>query len=334
MARVLVTGGHGFIGARVVGGLVARGHHVRCLVRPTSNTRRLEDLPWERREGDVRDPASLAAALADCALCIHLASISSWDAIAAAGDELEQTVVGGTRNVLLAAVAAGVQRVVHVSSAAAVNGSTRPRLFDESSPFELEGTPLRYAVAKHRAEMVARQVVVGTGTELVTVNPVETYGPGDDALVTAGTLRDFLRTPVALGSDGGTGIAHVDDVAAGILLALEGGRPGERYILGGDNVTVEGLIRLTLAVAGVGRKPVVVVPTPILTGVMRTLVRLRLPTPVYPVVLDYATRYWFMDDRKARRELGYRSRSAREVLEPTIQWLYEAGHVPRRIVAG
>ena len=326
--RILVTGGYGFIGAHVVRQLLAREHTVRVLVHsPRSDTRRLDGLPVEWAVGDVRDSAALSAAMADCEACIHLASPSAWADIRTG--PVESVVVDGTRTVLRAAHASGTRRVVFVSSSTAVNASTRPVVFDETAAFELEGSGLRYAVAKHHAERAARDVAAGTGLEVVVVNPGETYGPDDTGMVTAGNLRDMLRDWPALGCHGGTAVAYVEDVAAGVVLALEKGRPGERYILGGENLTVEQLIRMTLDIAGQHRKPVVILPNALVLGLVRVLTRFGLPSPVEPGVVEYATRYWFVDDRKARTELGYTPRPARQAIEPTVAWLYRAGLVRR-----
>lgn len=324
--RVFVTGGHGFIGARVTRALAARGHPIRCLVRPTSNTSRIDDLDWERVVGDVREPASMLAGMRGCEACIHLASVSSWDSIRS--EALWPIVVEGTRHLLQTARQAGIQRVVYVSSLAAVDGSATPRLCDESSPFTLRGRGLLYAEAKVEAEAVALEAARQGSPEVVIVNPGETYGPHDEALITAGNLQTILRDWPAVGCRGGTSVAHVDDVAEGIVRALERGESGERYILGGENLSVRALIELTLDIAG-QRKPVVIVPNGPLKVLVRTLARLRLPTPVMPDVLDYATLYWFADNTKARTVLGASFRPARQVLEPTIAWLYEAGLVPR-----
>jgi dihydroflavonol-4-reductase len=324
--RVLVTGGYGFIGAHVVRQMLERGHTVRVLVHtPRSDTRRLDSLCVERTSGDIRDASVLGAAMADCEACIHLASPSAWTDIRTG--PLEQVVVAGTRTVLQTAHAAGLRRVVFVSSATAVNASTRPVLFDETSSFELEGSGLRYALAKHHAERAAWEVAAETGLEVVVVNPGETYGPDDTRMVTAGNLRDMLRDWPALGCHGGTAVAHVEDVAAGIVLATEKGQTGERYILGGENLSVEQLIRMTLDIAGQRRKPVVILPNALVLGLERVLTRFGLPSPVEPGVVEYATRYWFVDDRKARTELGYAPRPARQALEPTIAWLYQTGLV-------
>ncbi len=322
--KVFVTGGHGFIGSRVVRRLVGIGHEVRCLVRASSKTHRIDDVTWERAVGDVRDRTAVAAGMQGCDACIHLASVSSWEAMKTGA--VEATIAEGTRHVLDAAKEKGARRVVFVSSAAAINGSRSPQIFDEKSAFSLKGKGLVYAEAKHRAEDDAREAASRAGVELVIVNPAEVYGPEDDAFVTAGNLRDILKDWPALACHGGTSVAHVDDVAGGIVGALERGRAGERYILGGDNLSVAELVRMTLSIAG-QKKPVLTLPNRLIKGAIRAMAKVGLPTPVIPEVLDYATLYWFMDSSKARRELGYTSRSAEKTLAAAIVWLAEAGHV-------
>ncbi len=327
MSKIFVTGGNGFIGSRVVKGLVKRGYEVRCLLRKTSDTSRISGVPFERQIGDIRDADSIAAGMAGTDGCIHLASVSSWAEIRSAA--LEPTVLDGTRNVLEAAQSAGKLRTVFVSSAAAINASSRPRVFDESAPFELERTPLRYAIAKHRAEQLVLEWVKDKALPAVIVNPGEVYGPDDTGFITAGNIRDILNDWPALACKGGVAITHVDDVADGIIRAYEKGRSGERYILAGENVTVEQLVRLTLELGG-QKKPVLRLPNRPLLWTIQKLAELGVPTPVSPDVLDYATRYFFMDSSKAERELGYSSRSARESLAPVVKWLEEAGHVKKK----
>ncbi|HEX6272722.1 MAG TPA: NAD-dependent epimerase/dehydratase family protein [Polyangiaceae bacterium] len=321
--RVLLTGGHGFIGSRVTRLLLERGDTVRCLLREGSVTRRIDDLAFERAPGDVRDAATLAGAMDGVEACVHLASPSGWQEIRS--NALEATIVDGTRNLLAAARQHGVRRFLYVSSVAAINAAFRPTTFDENSPFELEGSTLRYAIAKHHAERLCREAC-GSGLDTVIVNPGEVYGPDDDALVTAGNLKDALTSWPALACHGGNPVCHVDDVADGIVKALDRGRTGERYILGGDNVHVKDTVRLTLELAG-KQTPVLVMPNGLLKAFLRVLQALRLPTPVEPEVIQYATRYWFVDSSKAARELGYSPRGARETLAPTVAWLYRAGHV-------
>ncbi len=321
--KVFVTGGNGFIGSRVVRNLCEKGHDVRCLLRETSDTSRIDDLEFERFLGDVRDRDSVIEGMQGMEGCIHLASVSAWEDMKS--DALEATIIDGTRHILDCAVEAGHVRTVYVSSTIAVNASDEPRIFDETSPFELAGSGLRYAEAKHQAEKLVAEYVEG-GLEVVIVNPAEVYGPEDHGFVTAGNIRDILKDWPALACRGGTAITHVEDVAAGMVAALERGRAGERYILGGDNVSVEELVRLTLEIDG-QKKPVLRLPNAPMKWTIQTMARMGLPTPVVPDVLDYATRFFFVDCTKAREELGYTPRPARECLEPVVRWLRDAGHV-------
>jgi dihydroflavonol-4-reductase len=321
--RILVTGGHGFIGSRVVERLLGEGHTIRCLVRPTSDCARIAHLQWERAEGDVRDPESLRAAIQDQEAVIHLASPSSWNDIASPA--MRETVVGGTRNLLDLARQAKVRRVVSCSSTIAIGGSPFPRIHDEHSRFELDDRDLVYAHCKHEAEQLcfdAARMKLG----VVVVNPAEVYGPHDTGMVTAGNLVDFARQHPVLVSNGGTSIVHVDDVANGIVRALERGRAGERYILGGDNLTIRQLSRLTLRILG-KRRRIITVPTPVLRGLTWAALRVGATLPFNPNVVPYATRFWFVSNAKARRELGITFRSAEETLRPTLEWLEDVGRL-------
>ena len=321
--KVFVTGGNGFVGSHVVRLLLAGGYEVRTLLRETSNTARIDGLDNESHLGDILDIESLRLGLKGCDAIVHLASVSSWPDLRSSS--LERVVVEGSRNLFEASQSAGNLRCVFVSSASAINASKDPIIFDESSPFELEGTPLRYAIAKNRAEQVASGYVE-RGVPIVTVNPVEIYGPNDIDLITACNIRDIMKSYPALTCTGGAGIAHVDDVADGIVKALDKGKSGERYILGGDNLTIEEVVRLTLKIAGM-KKPVIKIPNTMLRWTINAIAKVGLPTPVIPEVLDYATRYIFMDSSKAMRELGYHSRGAEQVLAPVVDWLRESGHV-------
>jgi dihydroflavonol-4-reductase len=317
--RVLVTGGNGFIGSHVVKLLVESGYEVVCLLRSASVTDRIDGLSVERVTGDVRDLASFQTAMSDCDCTIHLAAPGSWEDDRSSADVIES----GTRNVLEAAAALENHRVVFVSSTAAINASDSPELFDERTAFALDDPALHYAHAKHRAELLAGNAFA-RGVPVVVVNPAEVYGPGDTALVTAGNLIDFATSTPVLVCRGGTGVVHVADVAAGIIAALERGRPGERYILGGENVTIRRLAELCLELLG-KRAAIVTVPNRVVRVVSRIGIRLHLPLPYNPHVVPYATRYWFVDSSKAQRELGVDFRDARATIESTLGWLRDAG---------
>jgi dihydroflavonol-4-reductase len=321
--RVLVTGGSGFIGSVVVKTLLAEKHDVRCLLRGTSNTDRLAGLAYERAEGDVRDAEAVKRALEGCDAAIHLASLSNWNDIDS--PLMTEVVEGGTRNLLAAAkVQKNRPRVVFVSSTLAVNGSSSPSTFDESAAFTLTDK-LSYSLCKRAAEALCLEAH-REGVPVVIVNPGEVYGPHDTALITACNLIDFAKSKPVLVCSGGTSVVFVDDVALAIVRALEKGRSGERYILGGDNLSVRQLAELCLELLG-QKKSIVQVPNALLRGITRVATTLKVPLPYNPHVVPYATKYWFMDSSKARRELGVEFRSARDTLAPTLAWLKESGRI-------
>ena len=324
--RVFVTGANGFIGSHVVGDLVAAGHRVVCLLRPTSRTARIDALRFERAPGDVRDADSIRSGMRGCAATIHLAAPGSWDK-----DEesmLRDVIEGGTRNVLLAARELPGHRVVLVSSTAAINASDTPEVFDEESAFTVSDAALGYAHAKHRAELLAAEAHA-SGVAVVIVNPGEVYGPNDTALGTASNLIDLATSWPVLVCHGGTNVVHVADVSAGIVSALRHGRPGERYILGGENLTIRQLAALVLELVG-RRATIVMVPNRLARLVARLAIRLHIPVGFNPHVVPYATRYWFVNNAKARRELGVTFRDARKTIGSTLSWLMQAGHVKSR----
>jgi dihydroflavonol-4-reductase len=322
--RVFVTGGNGFIGSVVVRQLADDGHRIACLLRSTSSVDRLAGIDYERVDGDVRDLESLRAGMAGADAVIHLASLSSWDLIDS--PEMKDVVLGGTANVLEAAAGLGNPRVVFVSSVTAVGATPDPQPLDETAPYNLGAERgLTYAQYKHQAEELCL-AAAARGQHVVIVNPAEVYGPRDTALVTAGNLVDFATSNPVLVCRGGTSVAFVDDVALGIVRAMERGRAGERYILGGPNVTLAELAQETLDI--LARKARVwVLPNAVIRGVTRVATGLRIKLPYNPRVIPYATRYWFVDASKAERELGVSFRSARATLEPTLAWLREAGHI-------
>jgi dihydroflavonol-4-reductase len=324
--RIFVTGGTGFIGSVVVRQLAESGHELVCLTRSTSSTSRLDGVAHERIQGDVRDLDSVRRAMKGASGVVHMASLSSWDLIDA--PEMGDTIESGTRNVLQAAQELGRPRVVFVSSLTAVAASNDPRPVNESSEFTLEGEPgLRYAQAKRRAEQICLEFC-RAGLPVVIVNPGEVYGPNDDALITAANLLDFARSNPVLVSHGGMSVVHVEDVALGIVRALEKGRPGERYILGGENLTVRQLAELTLQILGM-RKSIVPVPNVLIRVLTKMAVALSIPLPYNPKIVPYVTRFWFADSSKAQRELDVTFRPARATLESTIDWLVRTGQIER-----
>lgn len=309
--RIFVTGGNGFIGSYVVQTLISKGHQVKCLLRKTSDTKRLTGLDYETALGDVRDFESILSAMTDCDGVIHLASLSSWNELAS--PLMHEIVVTGSQHVFKAAGQLGIDRIVFVSSAAAINGTLEPLIQNENSVFELDLNQLPYSKAKLAVEKM--------GYPIITVNPGEVYGPQDWNLITACNLIDFAKSSPVLVCSGGTSVVHVEDVATGIVAALLQGKVGERYILGGENLTIRELAELTLEILGQNHKKIWQIPNTALRAAGKIASTLRLPFPIHPNVIPYATRYWMMDNKKAKQELGLEFRNARDTLEPTLKWL-------------
>jgi len=324
--KIFVTGGNGFIGSRTVAELVERGYRVRCLLREQSDISRIQHLPFEIQRGDIRDQSSLREGIKGCDAVIHLAGISSWEQIKKEAQNLEAVIVEGTRNVLEVVREIPSMRTVVVSSAAAINASKKVKVFHEKSAYRLGNSSLKYSVAKRKAEKVVSEYVKNKGIDAVIVNPCEVYGPDDIGLVTAGNLIPLLGTLPALVCQGGTSVAHVDDVARGIVLALENGKKGERYILGGENLTLAEIAQLVRELAGRSNQ-VITLPNFFVKQLCQSMAFAGLDPPLSPDLFEYARLYWFVDSTKAKRELGYKSRPARDVFAGVVKWLIDSKRV-------
>ena len=215
-----------------------------------------------------------------------------------------------------------------VSTCAAINGTRGPELMNEETPFTLDPKTYIYAGAKHEAEGICAEFAA-EGLPVITVNPCEVYGPEDEDLITASYLVDALKDWPVMSLHGGTAVAHVEDIAAGIIAALERGRGGERYILGGENLHVRDVMERTLKAGGQDGKFILQLPNGLIKGVIKTLAALRLPTPVIPDLVDYGTLFWFVDCSKAKTELGYTYRPADETIQDVVDWLIAEGMAPR-----
>lgn len=319
----LVTGATGFLGSAVIRRLRNAGIPVRGLIRSTSRADRLVGLGVQLVTGDVRDHDAVRSAVVGCDSVIHLAGPSGWSTLDS--PTVTRDIVEGIGSVLEAARRAGVRRVTHISTAAVLGPSSRPTPRDETSP----ESPVRpgvmpYLEGKRTAEEMCRQAFRG-GLDVVIVNPCEVYGPGDRDLVTAGSLLPLLKSRVPLVCTGGTAIAHVDDIANGIVQAHQAGRSGERYFLGGENLSHWELARLLLSICG-RTAPIFVVPNGVVRSATWAARRLRLPFPIPTAMVPYATAFWNLCTDKARRELGVSFRSAIETLAATVSWLKAAGH--------
>lgn len=325
----LVTGGGGFIGSALVRRLVARGERVRCLVRPGRAARALEGLAVETVAGDVTDPASLRRALNGTTRVYHLAALYAiWRRRPAVFYRVNEE---GTRNVLAACLAAGVERVVHCSSVAAL-GAHGPAPADETARFNLAWTGDHYYISKFRAEQVALGFA-RRGLPVVVVNPSVPVGPRDAAPTPSGQIiLDVVAGRLPAYLDGGINLVDVDDCAAGMVAAMERGRGGERYILGNRNVRLKEYFDLIVRVAGRGRSPSLRIPRwlAVASGWGYTAAaHLSGRTPVTTAAwARVGSGFSWWDVAKARRELGLGQRPVEESVAEALTWFQANGYLP------
>jgi len=324
----LVTGGTGFVGAAVVRALLAAGRKVRVLARPKSPRRNLAGLEVEIVEGALEAPRSLIAAVAGCHTLFHVAA--DYRLWVPAPDEMFRVNVDGTRDLMEAALAAGVERIVYTSSVATL-GLVAGGIADEDTPSCAEDMIGPYKRSKFAAEAVVGSLVAERGLPAVIVNPSTPIGPGDIRPTPTGRIiieAAAGRMPGYV--DTGLNLAHVDDVAAGHLLAAERGEIGRRYILGGDNLSLaEILAEVALAA---GRKPprlrvpyAVVLPV---AFAAEAVARLTGREPF--VTLDGARmsrKKMFFTSARATRELGYAARPAHAAIADAVQWFTANGYL-------
>jgi len=324
--KALVTGATGFVGAAVARALVNAGWSVRVLVRAGSDRSNLAALPVEIAEGELANRESLVRALDGCSGLFHVAA--DYRLGARDPEQLYRTNVDGTRNILEAARAVGVERTVYTSSVATVGIPTDGAPGDEQTPVELADMIGHYKRSKYLAEEVAVEAV-RSGMSVVIVNPSTPIGPGDVRPTPTGqVVLDAASGRMPAYVDTGLNIVHVDDVAAGHLQAFHRGRPGERYILGGDDMSLQ---QILAQIAGlVGRRPpsirlpyATVLPIAYLAEGWAALSGRSGRVTLEGVRM--ARKRMFFSSAKAAHELGYVWRPPLEAFADAIQWFRERG---------
>ena len=319
----LVTGATGFVGAAVVRHLLAAGDTVRVLVRPSSDRSNITGLAVEIAEGDLTDRASLASALAGCQALFHVAA--DYRIWIPNPDSIYRVNVEGTRDLMLAALEAGIQRIIYTSSVATLGIRSDGLPSDEATPVTLEDMVGHYKRSKFLAEAEVRRLVEEQGLPAVIVNPSTPVGPRDIKPTPTGRLiADAATGRMPAYVDTGLNIVHVDDVAAGHLLAFHRGRIGERYILGGDDLTLREIL-VTIAALTNRRPPSISLPHSLilpLAYIMEAWTRLTGATDPQLTVdgAKMARKKMFFSAAKAECELGYHHRPAHEALADAVAW--------------
>jgi len=327
--RVLVTGGTGFVGSAVARALHSAGLAIRVLARPSSPRQQLRGLDVEFCEGDLRDPDSIAKAMADVRYLFHVAA--DYRLWARDPREITETNIAGTRIVMEQALRSSLERIVHTSSVATLAPHPQGLVADETMTLaEAQGIGA-YKRSKIAAERLVERLVDERGLPAVIVNPSTPVGPRDVRPTPTGRIIiEAARGRIPGFVDTGLNLVHVDDVAAGHLAALRRGRVGERYILGGENVHLRDMLAEIARVAGRPPPRIRVPITPLFALALGAewLARLTGREPFVTVDgLRMARHHMFFTDAKARGELGYSSRPWREGIADAIAWFRQAGYL-------
>lgn len=318
---VLVTGATGFLGEHLCTALIGRGHTVRALARTRSD--HLADLGCELHRGDVTSAADLDKALPGATAVFHLAGMVSRDP-----DDVGRMMrlhVEGTRAVLEAMGRHGIKRMILASTSGTIAVSDHDEILDERNGTVeqlVAGWP--YYTSKIYQERLAFDLGATLGIEVVAINPSLLLGPGDRRLSSTGDIQKFLRGQIPTVPEGGMSFVDVRDVATATATALERGRAGERYLMGGPNWTMKEFFGRLSRVAKV-RGPWMTLPPSLqrwgaraIEGVYRW--RGKEP-PVDRISVEMAQHYWWFDSAKAARELGFEARDPALTLHDTVAYL-------------
>jgi dihydroflavonol-4-reductase len=325
----LVTGASGFLGSHVARQLVARGEDVRVLMRASSTNRAIADLSLEYVTGDLRDAASLDRAMKGVKRVFHVAA--DYRLWARRSREIYESNVGGTRNLLQAAKRAGVEQIIYTSTVATI-AVDRPQLPNESTDARLEEMIGHYKRSKWMAEKEALNAAKA-GLPVIVVMPTTPVGPWDWKPTPTGKIvLDFLNGKMPGYVETGLNFVGVEECAAGHLLAAEKGKVGERYLLGGENLTLKAMLD-TLSKITALPTPKLKIPHGLALGVAyanTVFSRLLGREPGIPVEgVKIARHMMFVDCSRAQRELGFKPGPVAAALERAVRWYEANGYIAK-----
>lgn len=327
--QAFVTGATGFLGSHVARVLCEEGARLRLLVRATSNLRNLQGFSAETVTGDLRDPGSLEKAISGCDTVFHVAA--DYRLWVRDPEEMYRSNVEGTRALLSAARKNGVRRIVYTSSVATIGFTSNGETADEDSPVSLADMIGHYKRSKFMAEQVALEAG-RSGMHVVTVNPTTPVGEGDVKPTPTGRIVvDFLRRKFPAYVETGLNLVDVRECARGHVAALEKGKSGQRYILGGENLTLKEILDKLAHITGLP-SPKVKLPYifAFATGVIDETITGRMLNKEPRATVDavrMGKKMMFASSAKAERELGWKIVGVDEALGRAVEWFRANGYV-------
>jgi dihydroflavonol-4-reductase len=327
--NTLVTGAAGFLGSHVTRQLVARGDEVRVLLRASSTNRAIADLPLEYVTGDLRDPASLERAMKGVKRVFHVAA--DYRLWAKRKQDIYDSNVGGTKNLLDAAKRAGVEQLIYTSTVATI-AVDRPQHPNEFTDAKLEEMVGHYKRSKWMAEREALGAAK-SGLPVIVAMPTTPVGPWDwKPTPTGKIILDFLNGKMPGYVKTGLNFIGVEECAAGHLLIAEKGKVGERYLLGGENLTLKQMLDTLAKITGL-RAPILKIPHGLALGVAyanTAFSRLVGREPGIPVEgVKIARHMMFVDCARAERELGFQAGPVVAALERAVRWYEANGYIAK-----
>jgi dihydroflavonol-4-reductase len=327
--RVLVTGATGFVGSHVAQLLAAQGADLRLLVRASSNTGNISDLKAERIVGDLRDPESLKKAVQGCEFVFHVAA--DYRLWVRDPEQMYRSNVEGTRAIIRAAQEGGVRRVIYTSSVATMGFTRAGHIVDETSPVSVRDMVGHYKRSKFMAEQIALEAGQ-TGANVVVVNPTTPVGERDIKPTPTGRIIvDFLKRKFPAYVDTGLNLVDVSEVARGHVLAMEKAIPGQRYILGGVDLTLKQILDKLSALTNLPA-PTVRVPHAVALGfaAFDQLITGKILRKEPRATIDavrMGRKKMFASSAKAELVLGYKVLPIEDALQRAINWFNTHGYV-------
>jgi dihydroflavonol-4-reductase len=324
--KVLVTGANGFLGSWLTRALVQQGHEVYALVRAQSDLSDLEGVSCTYLYGDITDLDSLYKSFEGIDTVFHLAGLIAYKKADRA--EMEKINVFGTENVIDACLTKKIRKLVYLSSVVAVGaGFNRTQILNEESPYNVDHLNLGYFETKHKAEQLVLEAYKNKGLDCVIINPSTIYGEGDAKKGSRKTQLKVAQGKFKYFTSGGVSVVAVEDVVSAILAAWTKGRSGERYILSGENITIKELFQIIAEEAGVP-VPTKKLPKSLIFALGKIgdlMESIGMKGSLSTENAWTATMYHWFDNSKAKKELAFNPRPAREAIRNSVKWMRDNG---------